>query len=113
MDEQEVDAQKGKDLAGQGRNVYVFMNSLQDLELARQVLGAGNNAQDIDMGEARMIMFRHAQRKELMEHAAKFEGSLIVCPHGRTSLEFVHALSELGIKAYSLHGGIEGLKSRA
>lgn len=111
MEDIEVDAAKGRQLAESGRNVYVFLNSLNDLEIVKYALDS-ENVQDIDMGEARTIMFRHGSKQELSQIAAKYSGSVIVCPHGRTSLEFSKALSELGISAYSLKGGIEGLKSR-
>lgn len=113
MDDPEIDAGRGIELAGRGRRFYVFMNSLGDLELAREALGAGSRMEGIDMGEARTIMFMHGDRKSLREMAGKYEGAVIVCPHGRTSLEFARALSELGVKAYSLKGGIEGLRQRS
>ena len=107
----EVDFDAGKKLVHSGSRVYVFINSFADLELVKEAFGEGE-VSDIDLGEARGIMFEQS-RQDPKGMKGKFDHSLIVCPHGRSSLRFVQALSGYGVKAYSLHGGIEGLKSRS
>ena len=67
----------------------------------------------VDMGKRRQIMFGEGDKKSLEENGMVFRDAVIVCPHGRTSLRFANLLSEMGIRAYSLKGGIEGLKGRA
>ncbi|MHB1830246.1 MAG: hypothetical protein ACYCO0_02540 [Candidatus Micrarchaeaceae archaeon] len=109
----EIGAEEAHELVKKGREIYVFTNSYVDLELVAARLGAENGAKGIDIGEAMQIMLNTVDKGIAESLARKFDGSIIVCPHGRMSLEFASKLSGLGIKAYSLKGGIEGLKSRA
>lgn len=109
----EIGFEKARKLAKNGRCIYVFLNNSADLELVREVLGARDNVQGMDTGKAIRIMSSEGDKSTIEGNAKKFEDSVIICPHGRISLEFVRALSGLGIKAHSLDGGIEGLKSRA
>jgi rhodanese-related sulfurtransferase len=107
----EVDFDSGKKLVHSGSKVYVFINSFADLELVKEAFGEGEIS-DIDLGEARGIMFEQS-KQSADDMKGRFDNSLIVCPHGRSSLRFVQALAGYGVKAYSLHGGIEGLRSRS
>ena len=109
----EIDFEKAKELARDGHNVFVFINNFGELELVKEVLGSANRVRDLDFGEARQIIFKEGEKAEIEKSAREFQDAVIVCPHGRTSLKFVTALSEMGIRAYSLKGGIEGLRSRA
>lgn len=108
----EIDFEKAKELAKEGRNVFVFINNVSELELVREVLGSDDHVHEVDFGEARQIIFKEGDKNDLEKRSKEFKDAIIVCPHGRTSLKFATALFEIGIKAYSLKGGIEGLKSR-
>ncbi len=109
MSADEIDLVRSIELASKGASVYVFINSFADIDYVKEVLGSGQ-VTDVDLGEARGIMLEQSS-EDPAEMKRKFDGSVIVCPHGRTSLRFVHALKRYGVTAYSLHGGIEGLKS--
>lgn len=109
MTSDEIDLDGSIELVGKGAGVYVFINSFADLDYVRETLGS-EGAKDMDLGEARGIILEQSS-EDPAEMKRKFEGSVIVCPHGRTSLRFVHALKRYGVRAYSLRGGIEGLRS--
>ena len=109
MNDGEIDSEESRRLAESGARIYVFINSPSDLAVVEEALGG--KAVSIDIGEARGIMFG-SQSFNPEAVKKKFRGSVIVCPHGNTSLMFVKALSAYGVTAYSLSGGIEGLKSR-
>ncbi len=109
----EIGVENAQKLVKKGREIYVFLNNYADLEFVTEVFGAKNGAKGIDTGEAMQIMLNTVDKGMAEAIGRKFDGSIIVCPHGRMSLEFASKLSGLGIRAYSLKGGIEGLKSRA
>jgi rhodanese-related sulfurtransferase len=106
----EVDFEGAAKLAGEGHKVFVFINNASELEFVREALGAGDGISNIDILIARQIVF--GDKVDLGNMAEEFRDSVIVCPHGRTSLKFAMALADRGIRAYSLRGGIEGLKAR-
>ncbi len=108
----EIDLEKAKELVKDGHNVFVLINNFGELELVREIFGTTGFVRDLDFGEAKQIIFKEGYRSEIEKSAKEFQGAVIVCPHGHTSLRFAVALSDMGIKTYSLKGGIEGLKSR-
>jgi rhodanese-related sulfurtransferase len=109
----EIDLEKARALARAGKSVFVIAKDSGELELVKKVLGAGDVVYGVDFGEARRIIFKEGDRKSLEECGLMFRDAVIVCPHGRTSLRLAGALSEMGIRAYSLKGGIEELKGGA
>lgn len=111
MNEMEIDADKAASLVKEGKSVYVFINDYGELELVKESLGATDGVHDMDIVVAREIIFNQ-DKKAIEKMAAQFKDAIIVCPHGRTSLRFAMALKELGIRSYSLHKGIEGLRQR-
>ncbi len=111
MSEMEIDAQQAKVLVQDGKRVYVFINDYGELNFVSESLGAKGEVHNMDIAIAREIIFNQ-DKKAIEKMAAQFKDAIIVCPHGRTSLRFATALKELGIRAYSLHGGTEGLKQR-
>ncbi len=110
MSEIEIDAQQAKVLAQDGKSVYVFINDYGELDFVSESLGA-KDVHNMDIAIAREIIFNQ-DKKAIEKMVVQFKDAIIVCPHGRTSLRFATALKELGIRAYSLHGGTEGLKQR-
>ena len=111
MNETEIDVQQAKVLAKEGKSVYVFINDYGELDFVRESLGAKGAVHNMDIVVAREIIFNQ-DKKAIERMVVQFKDAIIVCPHGRTSLRFATALKELGIKAYSLYGGTEGLKQR-
>ena len=111
MNEMEIDEEQAKVLVKEGKSVYVFINDYGELELVKESLGAKDNVHNIDIVVAREIIFNQ-DKKVIGKMTGQFKDAIIVCPHGRTSLRFATVLKELGVKAYSLRGGIEGLKQR-
>lgn len=111
MSELEIDKEKAAALVKEGKSVYVFINDYGELDFVKESLGAKGNVHSMDIVVAREIIFNQ-DKKAIEKMTGQFKDAVIVCPHGRTSLRFASALKELGVKAYSLHGGIEGLKQR-
>ena len=109
----EIDFERAKELAKAGNNFFVLANDSNNLELVREVLGVEGAVHGVDMEETKQILFGEDAKKLLEKRGEAFRDAVIVCPHGRTSLRFANLLSEMGIRAYSLKGGIEGLKGRA
>lgn len=108
----EIDFEKAREFAKAGKSFLVLANDQDELEMVKKVLGAKGGVHSADIVAARRIIFGEGDRKSLEENGMVFRDAVIVCPHGRTSLRLASLLSEMGIGAYSLKGGIEGLKSR-
>ncbi|MDE1859867.1 MAG: hypothetical protein KGH67_05050 [Candidatus Micrarchaeota archaeon] len=113
MDALEVDIDGAKKLAKGGSNIYVFAENLGDGEFVKALLEGIGRTEEVDFGEARMIVMHLGSDGDIEELAQKYADSVIVCPHGNTSLRMARSLVALGVKAYSLHGGLAGLRSRA
>ena len=111
--ELEIGVEEAKEMAKQGRQIFVFVSNPSELEFVGEMLGAAEKVHDIDFGDARQIIFKEGEKESLEKMGRIYRDGIIVCPHGRSSLKFASALSEMGIKAYSLKGGIEGMRSRA
>ncbi|MDE1860726.1 MAG: hypothetical protein KGH72_03325 [Candidatus Micrarchaeota archaeon] len=110
----EIDEREAKEIAGAGAKVFVFWNSQHDLEYVEQVLGARpGNVEGMDIEAARRIVMGGEAASEVRKIGSRFDGAVIVCPHGNTSRRFAEALSAAGIKSYSLRRGLEGLRGRA
>lgn len=88
------------------------MENLGDVELVKETLGVNDKVKDLDISEARTLVMHLGDHKDIIELAKEYNNSIIVCPHGNTSLRMANALSNLGIKAYSLKGGLAAIKER-
>lgn len=108
----EVDSAQASKLAKSGSAVYVLMENFGDVELVKEVLKS-DKTEEIDFGEAKVIVMNLGEPDDIKDLAKKYENSVIVCPHGNTSLRMAKALQNLGVKAYSLKGGLAGLRSRS
>lgn len=111
MDPLEIDIEKAKELAKSGNTVEVFVQSHGDVELLKDVLETVN-VKEVNPGDARSIIMGLDDEDSLKQLAKKYSGSIIICPHGNTSLRFAKALSRLGIESYSLNGGISKITGR-
>ena len=111
MNEMEIDVAQARVLVREGKSVYVFINDYGELDFVKESLGANGAVHNMDIVVAREIIFNQ-DKKAIEKMAGQFKDAIIVCPHGRTSLRFASALKELGVRAYSLNGGTQGLKQR-
>ncbi len=112
MDTLEVDLEDALKLADSGSEVKVLMDNFGDLEFVKGVFNDKNKIEETDFNEARVIVMNLGDAKDIRDVAKKFENCVIICPHGNTSLRMAVALHHLGVKAYSLQGGIAGLRNR-
>ncbi len=112
MAELEIDLEEAKKLAKSGSEIMVLIDNFGDVELVKEILEAKDNVEEIDFGEARVIVMSLGEPKDLSDLAKKYENAVIVCPHGNTSLRMANALKQIGVHAYSLRGGIAGLRAR-
>lgn len=108
----EINFDEAKELAKDGSSIYVFTNGPADLEFVKAMFDKDDNIYSIDFNEARVIAFSYKDRDLSSQYGLKYSNAVLVCPHGNTSLRFAKSLLELGIPAYSLKGGIAGLKVR-
>lgn len=106
--ELEIDEREAVELLKKGHSLCLLTNDALDAGFVGEVLSAPVHV--ADMHEVHDIISDDGP--EARAAAAKYDGNVIVCPHGRSSKVFAAALNDLGIKAYSLVGGIEGLKQR-
>ncbi len=106
--ELEVGLEEARLLAKKGRRIFIISDRMQDVEFVKEALCASGHADAIGFEEARSIASGAGNDNIDLE---RFSGSIIVCPHGNSSLRFAIAMHARGIQSYSLNGGIEMLKS--
>lgn len=109
----EIEANEAEQLVRDGANVYIFEQNASDIEFVQEILGAeAGMVHWIDMNDAHPIMMNYGSEEELLSMSEKYDGAVIVCPHGNTSRRFAEALKAFGVRAYSLKKGLTGLRSR-
>jgi rhodanese-related sulfurtransferase len=107
----EVDAKEAAEITSHGAKVFVLEQEYNDIEFVSETLKA-RSAERLDMNDVHPLLMSYGTEEELKKIGKKFDGAVIVCPHGNTSLRLAQALSTIGIKAYSLRKGIAGLRGR-
>ncbi len=112
MEDLEVNLDGAEKLAQSGSQIRVLMDHFGDIDLVREVFKKGDKVEEMDFGEARILVMKLGETQDIMDLAKKFENCVIICPHGNTSLRVANALKNMGIHAYSLKGGLAGLRSR-
>ena len=109
----EVSLEEAKEIAKLSRKAFVLAENYADLELVAELLGLGEGeATMLEMDDLYPLVMEFGEDEELKAKASKYSNSIIVCPHGNTSLKLVRAIKQLGVGAYSLKGGVAELKKR-
>lgn len=108
----EVDLNGAQKLANSGSEIIVLADNFGDVELVKEIFKTDNQVEEVDFGEAKVIVMGLGDRKDLEDLAKKYEKAVIICPHGNTSLRMANALKNMGVTSYSLKGGLAGLRSR-
>lgn len=111
-EDMEVSEKEAERLAASGSDVYVLIENFGDVDLVKEVLKSRGKTEEIDFGEAKTLVMGLGEPDDIKDLAKKYDNSIIVCPHGNTSLRMAKALQNLGVTAYSLKGGLAGLRSR-
>ncbi len=107
----EVDKNGAERVLSKKRPAYVLGDSYRDLDFIREAFSLGKlDVELVDMNDFYPAIMNYGDDSELKAMAKKYDGALIVCPHGISSKAFAEALRALGANAYSLKGGIEGLR---
>ena len=110
---EEVSLEEAKEIAKVSRKAFVLAENYADLELVAELLGMGEGEVTmLDMDDVYPLVMEFGEEEELKAKASKYSNSVIICPHGNTSLKLVRAIKMVGVGAYSLKGGVAELKKR-
>ena len=100
-------------MVANGSRIMLFESSYSDVQLLSETFSISEESVGIiDMNDFQVLNLHYGEEDGIKKIAGKFEGSVIVCPHGNTSRLMAELLAKEGVKAYSLKGGIEGLLHR-
>ncbi len=110
---EEVSLEQAKEVAKTSRKAFVLAENYADLELVAELLGISESeVAMLEMDDLYPLVMEFGEEEELKAKASKYSNSVIICPHGNTSLKLVRAIKHLGVDAYSLKGGVAELKKR-
>ncbi len=109
-EELEIDLEQAKALANDKSKIFVLEQNVGDLEFVQETLDGKNGAESLDIGEAKALVMGLGDDEDLKGLADKYEGAVIVCPHGNTSLRIASALQRMGVRSYSLRKGLAGMR---
>ncbi len=108
---EEINFDEALELVRSDATVYAFVNNIGELEFLKEMLNS-KDVLSIDLDEAREIVMCSIEGTLPSIDVKKYEHSIVVCPHGKTSLKFIRSLSVFNITAHSLKEGTEGLRMR-
>lgn len=103
--EDEIELETALDLVRSGKSVFVWIGGWTNTPLAELLELDEKNVVAVEPYE---LLDSDRYPKELL----KYDRPVFVCHHGISSYELVKALGAMGVKGYSLAGGIEGIKQR-
>lgn len=113
IEQLEVGASEAPEVFARKKPVYVLAETYKDLEVVKRRFGLGDeDVVMVDMNDFYPAIMNYGEDSDLKAIAKKYDGALIVCPHGISSKAFAEAIRSLGANAYSLKGGLEGLASQ-
>jgi rhodanese-related sulfurtransferase len=105
-DPDEIGLGEALDLVNSGKSIFVWVGGWTTTPLA-DLLGI-DESKVVSESPFKLIL----DSKEYPEELKKYDRPIFVCEHGVSSYDLVKELSTMGIKGYSLKGGMEGIKGR-
>jgi len=102
-DTDEIELKEAMELVNSNRSIFVWIGGYTTTPLADLLEIDGSKVVE----ESPFELLDRAAYPDVLK---RYERPIFVCNHGITSYELVKELANMGIKAYSLAGGIEGIK---
>ena len=105
-DPDEIELREALELVNSGKSIFVWIGGWTTTPLAG-LLGI-DESKVMEASPFQLIL----DNKSYPEELKKYDRPIFVCQHGLSSYDLVKELATMGIKAYSLKGGVEGIKGR-
>ncbi|EFD93074.1 MAG: hypothetical protein BJBARM5_0231 [Candidatus Parvarchaeum acidophilus ARMAN-5] len=95
----DISLEKARKLLEENKKQFFWVGEEEHLDTVREILDISSE----------QITYLNPEKLYYLDNLKVLEGNIFVCYHGNTSRAVASYLSEEGIKAYSLIGGITSL----